>query len=62
MYEHRQLHRLGGGGLSLTIEKPDAAPRVLNVVLYWIGGAPDEASELAVEIDGVHGIDPAVAG
>ena len=52
LYEHRQLHRLGGGGLSLTIEKPDAASRVLNVVLYWIGGAPEEASSLAVEIDG----------
>ena len=52
LYEHRQLHRLGGGGLALTIEKPDAAPLVLNTVLYWIGGAPDEVTTLRVEIDG----------
>ena len=52
LYEHRQLHRLGDGGLSLTIEKPDAAPLVVNTVLYWIGGAPEEATALRVEIDG----------
>jgi hypothetical protein len=52
LYEHRQLHRLGAGGLSLTIDKPDAAPVAVNAVLYWIGGTPDEASALQIEIDG----------
>ena len=52
LYEHRQLHRLGPGGLGLTIEKPDAAPVVVNAVLYWIGGPPGEPTTLRVEIDG----------
>lgn len=52
IYEHRQLHRLGAGGLGLTIAKPDAAPVVVNAVLYWIGAAPGEPTALRVEIDG----------
>jgi hypothetical protein len=52
IYEMRQLHRLGGGGLTVTIDKPGNEPVALNMVLYWLEGAPREATALQIEIDG----------
>jgi hypothetical protein len=46
IYEVRQLHRLGGGG------QPGNEPVALNMVLYWLEGAPREATALQIEIDG----------
>lgn len=52
IYEVRQLHRLGGGGLTLTIDKEGNDAVALNMVLYWLEGAPREATALQIEIDG----------
>ena len=52
LYENRQLHRLAGGGLAVAIDKPSAEPLALNVTVYWLGGAPTEATSLEIEIDG----------
>ncbi len=52
IYERRQLHRLGPGGLTLQVDKPSADPLVVNAVLYWLDGAPREPSELRITVDG----------
>ncbi len=51
LYENRQLHRLGGGGLGVGFDKPGIEPVVLNLTVYWLGGAPTEATTLELEID-----------
>jgi len=52
LYENRQLHRLGGGtGLAVAFDKPGVEPVVLNMTVYWLGGAPTEATALDIEID-----------
>ncbi len=51
IYEVRQLHRLSGG-LTITIDKPSAAPVAVNMALYWMAGAPSEATAIEIEIDG----------
>ena len=52
LYENRQVHRLGGGGLTLSVDKPDTAATAVNVVVYWLDGAPREVTALQIEIDG----------
>ncbi|MBL9106344.1 MAG: hypothetical protein JNL82_35810 [Myxococcales bacterium] len=50
LYEHRQVHQLGAGGLTLTLDKPTTAPVGMNVVVYWVDGQGPVS--LAVEVDG----------
>jgi len=52
LYQYRHVHRLGGGGLTFTVNKPDAAPVILNVVVYWFEDTPREINTLQLEIDG----------
>ena len=52
LYTHRQVHRLARGGLTLQLDKPDEAPTAVNVVVYWLEGAPRDVTRLEVEIDG----------
>lgn len=52
LYQFRHVHRLGGGGLTFTVDKPDAAPVILNVVVYWFDDTPREINTLQLEIDG----------
>ena len=52
LYEHRQIHQLSTGGLTVTLDKPGAAPVGMNVVVYWLDGAPREATTLTIEVDG----------
>ena len=52
LYQSRQVHRLGAGGLTLAVRKPDAGAMAVNVVVYWLAGAPRTVTTLAVEIDG----------
>ena len=52
LYENRQVHRLGaGGGLAVALDKSGVEPVVLNLTLYWLAGAPTEATALDIEID-----------
>jgi hypothetical protein len=52
LYQFRHVHRLGAGGLTFTVDKPDAAPVILNVVVYWFDDTPREINTLQLEIDG----------
>jgi len=52
LYQYRHVHRLGGGGLTFVVDKPDVAPVILNVVVYWFDDTPREINTLQVEIDG----------
>lgn len=52
LYQFRHVHRLGGGGLTFTVDKPDAAPVILNLVVYWFEDTPREINTLQLEIDG----------
>ena len=52
LYQSRHVHRLGAGGLTYVVDKPDAAPVILNVVVYWFDDTPQEINTLQVEIDG----------
>ncbi len=52
LYQNRHVHRLAGSGLTFTVDKPDAAPVILNIVVYWFDGNPREINTLQLEIDG----------
>lgn len=52
LYQSRQVHRLGAAGLTVAVAKPAAAAMAVNVVVYWLAGAPRSVTRLAVEIDG----------
>lgn len=51
LYEHRQVHQLSAGGLTASLVKPGAGPVGMNVVVYWLEGAPRSGTTLAIEID-----------
>jgi hypothetical protein len=51
LYEHRQVHALSTGGLAVSLVKPGTAPVGMNVVVYWLDGAPREATKLTLEVD-----------